>query len=460
MPAKAGSSLMLVLLLWKLLLAGVADAVHMRGLPNPEGQVSFETPPIAPMQFLLISSPSQKKVVWTTLQNLESSDGRPFALVDSGLVEPRGLAFDHKRGYLYVADKSAKKIYRYTVLADMSGSRPTLATSGVRLLICQGHAVEWVAVDEEGNLFYTNHETNNINKISRDVMKRISKGEIHPSALQLIGEKELMAQDQAAKIAKEAYKRNKTNLPTDAPPANPHILSIYEAKLNSHVSAPSSLWAEGEDLYWTNKKDGSKSGTIVQGQAHPKLEKDDNGKAKPYPATALTNISDHAYGLGKTDRTIFFSRNGTEPQTGLVTGLLLGTDITIDFVTSIVGPRGLVWDKDRTMYVADEVGGNVWSFPAGRMEPNVPLTRAVTMKGAFGLVILSSDDPAFAHNKVSTDGEMAEYESENAQVAAMKMKKYMDPNAAALMEAQSSSQRANFKVVAFILGCILCGIAS
>jgi len=149
----------------------------------------FSAPAIAPRQFLMVSSPSEKKVVWTTLQNFESSDGRTFALIDSGLDEPKGLAFDHKRGHLYIADSGAKKIFRYTIIVDLSGDTPNLSTTGVRLTITQGHAVEWVTCDDDGNLFYTAPDTNNINKIPAEVMRGVANGEFPPSVLQIVSEK-------------------------------------------------------------------------------------------------------------------------------------------------------------------------------------------------------------------------------------------------------------------------------
>jgi len=352
--------------------------------------------------------------VWTTLQNFESSDGRTFALVDSGLDSPKGLAFDHNSGNLYVADSGAEKIFRYTVLVDLSGSRPTLATSGVRLTISQGHKVEWLAVDEDGNLFYTAPDTNNINKITAEVMQRIAVGEFPASQLQIVSEKEVEAQAATQKRQRLANHTAKNALPTDPPPAQPEILSIYESELNPHVSSPASIWVEGEDLYWTNQRDGTTAGTVVKGQAHPKTKV---GKDNHYPAQAMTNVSSGAYGLGLSKNVMFFSRDGTKNGTGLVTGLLMGTDITIDFVTQLAAPRGLVWDRDQTMYVADQSGGTVSSFPAGRMMSNVPITTTVRMDGAYGLVLLCSSDPAFKDNRVQTGGQAAMDENLATQAA-------------------------------------------
>jgi len=80
----------------------------------------FSAPPMQPSQFLIISSPTEKKVVWTPLVNFRSSEGRAFVLVDDGLSEPKGIAFDDRRGLLYVADSGAKAIFRYTVIIDVS----------------------------------------------------------------------------------------------------------------------------------------------------------------------------------------------------------------------------------------------------------------------------------------------------------------------------------------------------
>jgi len=386
-------------------------------LSGPE----FTAPAIGPQQFLMISSPTEKKVVWTTLKNFESSDGRAFALVDSGLSEPKGLAFDHKKGHLYVADSGARKIFRYTVLADTSGSTPMLSTSGVRLTIVQDHPVEFVTVDEHSNLFYTCSETNNINKIEANVLDQLAQGKFLASALQIISEKSLEAQ-KVLELAMEKEKESSDDgLPTDPPEVEPHILSIYEAKVNPHVSQPASIWADGADLYWTNQKDGTTAGTVVKGQVLPKSKPSKSGPA-PFPAVSLTNISNGAFGLAKSDKAMFFTRSGHSKGTGLVTGLLLGTDITIDFVKSIATPRGLVFDKDQTMYVADEQNGHVWSFPIGRMMTNAPITKAVTMAGAYGLVILSTDDPAFAHNLKDSNGASEQAKDLNDQVTAERAK--------------------------------------
>lgn len=132
----------------------------------------------------------------------------------------------------------------------------------------------------------------------------------------------------------------------------------------------------------------------------PKVTRADSGAA-PFPAVALSKKSSGALGLAKTDKAMFFSRNGSVEGSGVVTALLLGTDVEVDIETSITSPRGLVWDKDETMYVADEDNDIVFSFPIGRMMSNAPLTDVVTVQAPYGLMILSSQDPCFKSNAVS-----------------------------------------------------------
>jgi len=195
-------------------------------------------------------------------------------------------------------------------------------------------------------------------------------------------------------------------LPVDPPAVKPVIYSMYEAELNPHVSSPAAVWTDGEDLFWTNQKEGKTAGTVVKGKIHPKSGLTKNGPAA-FPAVAITNVSEGAFACAKAGKIMFFSQNGSVPGSGLVTGLLMDTDIVIDFVKNLRTPRGLVWDLDQTMYVADSSSGNVYSFPVGRMMANVPITKTVNMKGAYGLVLLSSGDACFSKNKVDSGGQGA-----------------------------------------------------
>lgn len=358
-----------------------------------------------PPHFLIMSSASQGKVLWTMRQNQFSMDSQSTAkahtLIGYGLKQPRGLAFDEKNGLLYIADSALEKIFRYTLVIDKADqAKPQLATTHVRLTIVQGCGpVEWLTLDDEGNLFYSAPRTNNINKISANVMSELGTGELQASSLTIISEKALEAHESAAKA--KALKARADALPTDPPSVLPHIQSIYEAKVNSHVAHPGAIWVDGPKLYWTNQADGTKAGTVVQGQVNPKAGNSSKTGPAPFPAEALTNVSSGAIGLAKTKNVVFFTRNETAPGGGMtVSGLVLGSDIVIDFMKGLAGARALAWDKEETMYVADEVNGQVFSFPTGRVMSNAPRSLVVSLPGAYGLAVTSSADPWFNANTV------------------------------------------------------------
>lgn len=371
----------------------------------------------APIQFLIMSSPTYQKVSWTSLSNFKSTEGKALPLIDHGLVEPKGLAYDRKRGFLYVADTGAKRIWQYTILPVMnSQGHGMLTTNGIRVKVLDGHAVEWVTVDDTGNLFYTAPDTNNINKIPNATIDKISTGELQSSVLTILSEK-----TQEATAMLEA-KRHAGNLPhpeygglVDKPPAPPHIYSVYEADANPYVSLPASIVADGASLYWTNGQDGQTAGTVVKGEVNPQSQPTPSGP-KPFPATPLTNVSDGAFGVAKAHRNLYFTRDGAPGDKGFVSGVVDGSNVSLDVSHHLGRPRGLVWDQDNTVYVADEETGDVFSFPAGAMRADMPLTKAVHMDGAYGLAVLRSDDEGFSANVRLVDSGALSLE-EQAQLA-------------------------------------------
>jgi len=70
--------------------------------------------------------------------------------------------------------------------------------------------------------------------------------------------------------------------------------------------------------------------------------------------------------------------------------------VLAEFATGLMSPRGLAWDGDQTLFVADEAGDTVYSFPVGRMTGDAPLAKSAQLRGAFGVAIFSSEDKAFS----------------------------------------------------------------
>jgi len=352
----------------------------------------FFAPQLTPTQFLFVSSPSAGKVVYSELKNFKSLTGRTFALVDSGLAEPAGLAFDNDRGLLYVADRGMSKIFRYRVLLQESSSGGlALATDGVRLCVMQGHPVEWVTVDPSGSIYYTDTGANTINRISFDVLEKIGEGSYQCGDLKVVTQKEQMAK--AETTAASALTLNAADRvsegPTDAPDTLPEIFTVYEGSVNPHVAVPSGISSDGNRLWWGNKVEGNRAGSVVQGEASPQpslLAPDNVTGEQTFPATALTSLVDTTYGVAHSNTMVFFTANKT--GSGSVYGVM-GDGTTMQFVSSLVMPRGLVWDGDNTVYVADQAVSKVYSFPVGRLMDDAPLTQSVAYSGAFGVALFT-----------------------------------------------------------------------
>eukprot|EP00438_Fugacium_kawagutii_P023689 Skav218409 [mRNA] locus=scaffold1349:121385:127888:+ [translate_table: standard] len=109
LPGGCGMPRLLLLLTASLL---CANGVNLQGSARRSNSMSstrlvrgvdyfnptFVAPQLTPKQFLIISSASEQKIVYTELKNFKATTGRTFALIDSGLSEPQGLALDHDRG--------------------------------------------------------------------------------------------------------------------------------------------------------------------------------------------------------------------------------------------------------------------------------------------------------------------------------------------------------------------------
>jgi len=362
----------------------------------------FFAPQLTPTQFLIVSSPTARKVVYTELKNFKSRTGRTFALVDSGLVEPAGLSFDQNRGALYVADRGASKIYRYRVLVEDSTAGNTkvhkLVTDGVQLCIMQGQSVEWVSVDTTGDVFYSDTSRNTINRIPVDTIDRLSTGGYQCGDLQVRSEKEQMqkAQEQALELQSMTDDEREASHPTDAPNTEPVIFSVYEGSISPHVAVPGGVASDGERLYWTNAEAGKQAGTVVEGRVQPDLPLAVGGSNSSAPAPfvshRISTNADAAYGIAKSNIAVFYSTNVS--GTGYVYGVMPG-GTPQPFVSTLIEPRGLCWDGDNTVYVADERGNQVFSFPVGRLMEDAPLTESVALTGAFGVALFTLHDMAY-----------------------------------------------------------------
>eukprot|EP00442_Polarella_glacialis_P037281 CAMPEP_0115115426 /NCGR_PEP_ID=MMETSP0227-20121206/42674_1 /TAXON_ID=89957 /ORGANISM="Polarella glacialis, Strain CCMP 1383" /LENGTH=402 /DNA_ID=CAMNT_0002516073 /DNA_START=89 /DNA_END=1297 /DNA_ORIENTATION=- len=345
----------------------------------------FVAPQLTPLQFLIVSSPAQQKIVYTELKNFQSTTGRTYALVDSGLSDPRGLSFDRDRGVLYVADKAAKRIFRYHVYVDetSSGMR-TLSTDGTQLCIMQNADTEWVHADVNGDVFYSDATNMTINRIPSGVIDLLARGQYSAGDLTVVSEKNMEAMSGAQLDA----------APTEEPSEEaPHVYAVYEGSINPHVGIPAGVVSDGARLYWANAQDGKTKGSVAEGQVKPEVTKTTNGSfTAAFPSLSMTNETDLAFGLARSNKMVFYST--VIDGLGRVNGLAPGGGLHA-FAMGLDAPRGLAWDGDQTLYVADQAANTVYSFPVGRLVDDAPLTQSAVLSGAFGVALFSEHDLAW-----------------------------------------------------------------
>ena len=76
------------------------------------------------------------------------------------LSKPIGIAVDHARNGLYVADYELGKILRWKLTEDVN--LQTLTPASTATEIYSGSYVSWLAVDSIGNLFFSDEDTSTI----------------------------------------------------------------------------------------------------------------------------------------------------------------------------------------------------------------------------------------------------------------------------------------------------------
>lgn len=361
------------------------------------------TSQITPAEFLIVSSPRMKKIVYTELVNFKSLAGRAYALVDSGLDDPRGIAVDPTRGNLYIADRGLGKILRYRLVVEDSGGLRSLSTDGIQLCVMQGVRVEWVDVDDtSGDLLYTDSLSMTVNRIPNDVVERLSEGQFPAGSITVVSERQQEAD--SLQLQQELADGVVATGPIDGAAVAPHAYSLYEGGGNPHVSSPAGIVSDGVRLYWVNQRDGLVSGTVVKGEVHPRLAPQAGGSSRPplFATTPLVNTSSSAFGITKSGNMIYFTGNSTAGS-GFIQGVTEHGTV-VPFATDLIQPRGLVWDGDNTIYVADEASDLVLSLPAGVLGANAPKTMSVLVDGPFGVAIFKDSDAAWKTNRAAAAG--------------------------------------------------------
>lgn len=345
------------------------------------------SPTMTVAQFLFVSSPAEKKVCWTELENFKSTEGRVQPLIDSGLEAPNGIALDRINGHLYVADYAAKKIFRYRIKVktekESDGTeKKSMSSDGVRLTVLEGFHPRWLSVDPRGDLIFTNEDANSVNRLPYDTIEKIASGEVLPKNLVTVAEKDLEA-------TSAALTATATAVDEEADPKY-EVFSLYEAGTNPHLAVPSGVYTDGVAIYWGNKGSGTEKGSVVEGSVQPTAPLSSATTGGIFETSIIANNTDQVYGVVKTRGALMFADELTR-----VYGVALSGGSVYELTDKVGEPRGLVWDGDNTVYIADQQSGKIWSMPSGRLSEGQPIEEATQLNDAFGLALLTERDEAF-----------------------------------------------------------------
>jgi len=362
-----------------------------------------------------MSSPVERKVSWCWLNDFKAVHQVIRPLVDSGLESPRGIAYASQGSFLYVADYSGKRILRYTIgirsieyVPGMYNYLPyELYVEGTATIILEGVTVQWVAVCAGGNLFYTVDSDQTVNFMSRETIMRVAAGELKPNQLKSVTqrESEALSAAQTSATSGNTTKRNGAAA-VQAADAAGSVRILYQASATAFVHSPNGVATDGSYVYWGNSASstsatssassgnvsGQQTAAVARGSVMPQapLTREPGSQPATFGALGLASNTAMAFGIACTRTGVVFTDRrqfiyGVPKTGGVVTTL---TDV---FDT----PRGVVWDGDSTVYIADYQGNTIQAMPVGQMEHGQSPSLTVNFNGPWGLTLITQWDPAF-----------------------------------------------------------------
>lgn len=282
-------------------------------------------------KFLIVSSSVTHEVAYAPLpQDKLQPEVQLRQLIGDGLTFPQGLAVDQWRRHLYVADPTLNRLVYYVLEPD-GDDRLDVSK---QYTACEGVEVRWVACDNLGNVYFTAENTQQVLRLTASM---IDHGNVK----------------------------------------NPEI--VYTT--SSGVSAPSGVVMDNYYIYWLNKLDPTKTGTVVKALHAPNSSYE-----------KMANIDVKGYGLCMTGSNIFFT-DETKNMYGLPR---LGGVAPTKVFSNFSEARGCAFDGMNTVYVADKKKNTIFSFPANVASlletVQLPLTISAYMEGAYGVAVYTVSD--------------------------------------------------------------------
>lgn len=283
-------------------------------------------------QFLLVSQPHLQRIAYFKVPD-DPYDPKQkpgeIDLIVEGLQDPRGIAVDPKTNRLYVADEMQGKVLYW----DLAIKEGNLISVGDPVTVAQSVKPRWVAVDGVGNVFFTCGADNVIQRV---MAERIELGDTRPELV---------------------YNGNQ----------------IYQ------VSRPTGIAVDNFNIYWANREQGIKLGSLAMGMEQP---------PDTEPWNSVRTLADNvliSYGVCLSATNVFY----TADKTTIYGIKKVGGPVTL-ISDKLNQPRGCVWDNDGTMYVADRGNEGIYTFPGSMPEPTAQrLKKFASSPAPWGLAMIA-----------------------------------------------------------------------
>merc|ERR1719421_2546402 len=128
-------------------------------------------------------------------------------------------------------------------------------------------------------------------------------------------------------------------------------------------------------VYWVNTASGSSKGSLVVGDFSDGF------------TSVLATTGDISHGICLTESNIFYTADSQ-----IVYGVKRSGGNPVAVTTRLTKPRGIAYDGDGTVYVADKAQGKVYSFPANMDNlMDVDITDEGDVGDAYGVTVFIYD---------------------------------------------------------------------
>ena len=276
---------------------------------------------------------------------------------------------------------------------------PWTLWAGEETTILSEVSSEWVSLDHNGNLYYSDQARKTVNKIDAVLLLNLVHGEITPgelkqrsaahpaAALEEQGKRAMQVKPHLQDLEQNAEALgnavgNALGNAIATPVAlvsqessEEVIIKLFEAD-DVHAATPAGVVSDAVQVYWANQDHGLERGSV--GTAFVK------GST---PSGKLTTMTANSFGIAATVSSVLFS-NGAGVYGVPKFGGGNATALNEGFILS----RGLVWDGAGTVFVADEGASTVYAMPCGVLAEQ-PLQPVLEMHGVFGLALVQPSDP-------------------------------------------------------------------